>query len=490
MLDLLGDTKGVALITRSRELSHEELRRLASKITDPIPARSLVLLVATNTIEAVAGYVGFLEKGIVPLLVGAKTTPEQIAGLVDLYQPDYAWIPADMPGQQYDLYDYPGTEEKGLSYRLIHYNRLTANGLHPDLAALLTTSGSTGSPKLVRLSYGNIEANARSIIASLAITSRDRAITTLPFSYSYGLSILNSHLLAGASIILTEESLVNRGFWDLLRQKSATTFGGVPYHYTLLKQLHFERMDTDSLRYITQAGGRLGDELHGWFAQVCMDKGIDFVVMYGQTEATARMAYLPAEMSLTKIGSVGIAIPGGRFQIIDEQGNPVSAAHVEGELIYTGDNVSMGRAISRDDLRAGDLLAGKLETGDLACFDDEGYLYITGRKKRFLKLFGNRVSLDEVEQLLMRRGFTAACSGKDDGLVAYVESGGESTADLSTIDTIPPLLTSELGINSNAFSVILIERIPRNSAGKILYSRLDGTDGAQFDETDGETHEA
>lgn len=482
MLDLLGDTEGAALITQSRELSYTGLRRLASKIADPIPARSLVLLVATNTIEAVAGYVSFLEKGIVPLLVSAKTTPEQMASLIDLYQPDYAWLPADMSESQYDAYDYPVVEEEGLSYRLIHYDQKPTNELHPDLAVLMTTSGSTGSPKLVRLSYRNIEANARAIVESLAITGQDRAITTLPFSYSYGLSILGSHMLAGASVILTEESLVNRGFWDLLRQKAATTFGGVPYHYTLLKQLHFERMNIDSLRYITQAGGRLGNELHSWFAQVCREKGVDFVVMYGQTEATARMAYLPAALSQTRIGSVGVAIPGGRFQIVDEHGRSVSAAHIEGELIYMGDNVSMGYAISRDDLRTGDIFAGKLETGDLACFDEEGYLYITGRKKRFLKLFGNRVSLDEVEQLLMRRGFMAACSGEDDGLVAYVERKEEGVSDSLTKDTVLALLASELGINSSAFSVILIEEIPRNSTGKILYSQLD--------ETGSRTHEA
>ena len=195
-------------------------------------------------------------------------------------------------------------------------------------------------------------------------------------------------------------SLIDKAFWVLLKTKEATTFGGVPYVYEMLKKLRFPRMDLPNLKILTQAGGKLSRELSEEFATICEQKGIRFLVMYGQAEAAPRMSYLPSEYAISKAGSIGIAIPGGEFWLVDDNGNVIPDSDTVGELIYKGDNVTMGYAASCEDLCKGDENGGVLKTGDMAKQDADGFYYIVGRKKRFLKLFGNRVNLDEVEQLI------------------------------------------------------------------------------------------
>lgn len=447
-----------ALIADGLEISYGDLCIQAERIAESVPARSIVAFVATNTAEAVIAYVGFLKKGVVPLMVSSSIGEKAFLALLEKYSPEYVWCPKVF------TFDRQGSWEYG-SYRLVPTGLKTEITPHPDLALLLTTSGSTGSQKYVRLSYGNLEANARSIAEYLSITEKDRAITTLPFSYSYGISIVNSHLISGASLILTDKSLFDREFWRLLKEYEATTFGGVPYTYSILKRLHFDRMDLPSLRYITQAGGHLGEDLQKEFATLCAKRDIGFFVMYGQTEGTARLAYLPVEYATSKLGSIGVAIPGGRLTVLNDSDQEVREPGVIGELVYRGDNVSYGYAERRADLALGNELGGMLRTGDIACFDEDGFARIVGRKKRFLKVFGNRVNLDEVERLLSEQGFVVACAGRDDALRMYVEQG-EPTE-------VCKFVAEKTGLNKGAFTAQSIESLPRNEAGKILYSELE-----------------
>ena len=284
--------------------------------------------------------------------------------------------------------------------------------VHPDLALLLTTSGSTGSPKLVRLTLRNLAANAESIAQYLQLTPQERPITSLPMSYSYGLSVINSHLQVGATIVFTEDGVLQREFWDAVDQHHCTSFAGVPYTYQMLLQTGLLNKKGSSLRTLTQAGGRLEERYIQQMYDLAMARGWKFMVMYGQTEATARISYVPFERLGGKVGSVGIAIPNGLLSV-DEH---------TGELVYRGPNVMLGYAECRDDLAKGDELHGVLRTGDLARQDDDGYFYITGRLKRFLKLFGKRFNLDDVEKILSRRFETSvACYGRDDLLMVAVE---------------------------------------------------------------------
>lgn len=389
-----------------------------------------------------------------------------VSNLIRTYNPNYLYFPETMKEE----FGYAECLYENNGYMLCDMGRKEAYELYDELGLLLTTSGSTGSPKLVRQSYHNIQVNADQIARYLKISGDDRPITTLPMNYTYGLSIINSHLLRGAAILLTTKTLMDRDFWTFFKKENATTFGGVPYTYEILKKLRFFRMELPSLKYMTQAGGKLTPELHREFAEYARNNDKQFIVMYGQCEATARMAYLPAEKSLEKYGSMGIAIPDGNLNLIDVNGNVINEPDVVGELVYYGDNVTLGYAECEDDLRKGDERKGRLETGDMAKKDADGYYYIVGRKKRFLKIYGNRVNLDETERMLKTYlELELACGGADDHLVVYL------TSDDDTIQNkAKRFLAERTGLNPAAFSVKYVVEIPKNEAGKTLYKKLEG----------------
>lgn len=452
----------LAAISESGQFTYAELAGEAAQLAARVPGRSLVFQLCENTLGSLLGYVGFLNHRIVPVLLSADVKPDVLAELSAAYRPAFLWIPARKVGQ------FAGEaiwESHG--YVLLKTGAASPN-LYEDLGLLLTTSGSTGSPKLVRQSYANIRANAEAIAAYLGITGGERPITTLPMSYTYGLSIINSHLLTGATLLLTGSGVMQRQFWSFFKRHGATSFGGVPYTYEMLDKLRFFRMELPTLRTLTQAGGKLSPELHRAFAEHARSTGRRFVVMYGQTEATARMAYLPPEQALEKCGSMGIPIPGGRFELIDADGRLIQEPEVNGELVYHGPNVALGYAERGEDLAKGDEWGGVLATGDMAKRDRDGYYYITGRKKRFLKIFGNRVNLDETERMVKTRfaGLDCACTGVDDRMSVFI-------TDESMARPVQEFLAEKTGLNPTAFVAKVLERIPMNEAGKTLYAELE-----------------
>lgn len=426
--------------------------------------RSLIFCLCQNEIGSLAGYLGFVNHQIVPVLLDAHLDRELLGSLLDKYKPDYLWVPATMSGEFADC----TTEYEALGYALLKTKYTHAYALHEELALLLTTSGSTGSPKLVRQTYKNIIANTESIVAYLELDATERPITTLQMNYTYGLSIINTHIWVGASIMLTKKTLMQKEFWNQFKAYEATSFGGVPYTYEMLEKLRFFSMDLPSLRTMTQAGGKLSPESHRRFAEYAVENGKHFVVMYGQTEATARMSYLPWQKSLDKYGSMGVAIPGGKFSIIDVNGNEITEPEVTGELVYEGPNVTMGYATCGEDLAKDDEWHGRLVTGDMAKFDTDGYYYITGRKKRFLKIFGSRVNLDEVERLVKSTypKIDCACGGVDDKLYVFITDGGKT-------EEIHQFLENKMNFHSSAFEVVYIDSVPRNDSGKVLYNKLE-----------------
>lgn len=459
-IDIYGSNTA-AILEDSEIISYNSLLAASDELKRNLKKRCLAFCFCENSLEALVGYLGFLRAKVVPIMMSNEINVSLLNNLLNLYKPQYVWVPKNKVSENSSF-------EKIYCYRnyfLFRTNYDTDYTLNDELAVLLTTSGSTGSPKLVMQSYKNITSNAQAISEYLEITSHDRPITTLPMSYTYGLSIINSHLLKGASIILTNKTLIDRGFWQLLKENKATTFGGVPYIYEMLKKLRFSRMELPSLKVLTQAGGKLSYKLSSEFADICSQKGIRFYVMYGQTEATARMAYLPSKYAKIKAGSIGIAIPGGEFWLEDEKGDIIHNVDTVGELIYKGENVTLGYAESCADLCRGDTNKGILRTGDMAKRDEDGFYYIVGRKKRFLKLFGSRVNLDEMEQLLKNAGFECACAGKDDNLKIYI-------TDFKNNESVKRFVMKHTGINQAGFKTINIDKIPRNEAGKILYSVL------------------
>ncbi|MBT2553078.1 AMP-binding protein [Arthrobacter sp. ISL-5] len=398
--------------------------------------RRLVALAAANDVDSLIAYLAALVSGH-PLILVPEDKPAALNSIVAAYDPDV--ILRSGNGQAVLEERRPGTRHE----------------LHPDLALMLSTSGSTGSPKLVRLSHANLQSNAESIAQYLNIGPEDRAATTLPMSYCYGLSVINSHLLRGAGLVLTDLSVVDPCFWDLFRSRGATAFAAVPYTFELLERVGFAEMDLPSLRYVTQAGGRLAPEMVQSYAGLGRRRGWELFVMYGQTEATARMAYLPPKLAATVPGSIGIPVPGGAFRI-----DPVPGL-ADGELVYTGPNVMLGYAESPADLAAGRTIS-ELRTGDLARRHPSGVYEVVGRRSRFVKIVGLRVDLGQVERILADLGVQAASAGTDQGLVVAVE-GDHDTHLLGKV------LAQGIGLPRTALELHAVEHLPRLATGKLDY---------------------
>lgn len=455
------DFSRTAVVTDDgRMVSYAELKRLTDAWAAKVPQRSLVFLLVGNNLDSLVAYVACLNHGIVPLMLDAHIDAQLLQRFKEIYHPESIWRPA---GNGYIL--EPLNTRNGAAGS-------NEDRLYPDLALLLTTSGSTGSPKLVRQSYENILSNAASIVEYLKLDSSERPITTLPMNYTYGLSIINSHLAVGATILLTDKTLMQREFWNFFVEQGATSFGGVPYTYEMLDKLMFFRRKLPGLRTMTQAGGKILPTLHQKFAEYAKREGKNFVVMYGQCEATARMSYLPPERALDKIGSMGVAIPGGKFTLIDVDGNEITEPEVTGELVYDGANVTLGYAECAADLEKGDERHGRLVTGDIAKRDAEGFYYIVGRKKRFLKIFGNRVNLDETERLIKGAfpGLDCACGGVDDKMKIYVVA--DSNHGTHGKEEIRDFVAEKTHLNFTAFEIVNVTSIPKNASGKTLYSEL------------------
>lgn len=465
MWDLLKFKNNVAIIDEfGSRVTYGDVEEKGRELADAVDGRCLVFSLCRNSIGSVIGYITFINNGIVPVMLNANLEKELLKKLLDSYRPKYIWIPTEQVAE----FSSWKAIYSSFDYTLLCTSYEEQFPLFDDLALLLTTSGSTGSPKFVRQSYENIKENTKSIVEYLKLDNTERPITTLPMNYTYGLSIINSHFMVGATLLLTDKSLMQKEFWKFFRDNGATSFGGVPYTYEMLKRLRFMKMELPTLRTMTQAGGKLTAELHEEFAKYAVENKKNFVVMYGQCEATARMGYLPPDKAVQKKGSMGIAIPGGSFALIDAMGNEVTESYVTGELVYKGPNVTLGYAESGEDLVKGDERGGILQTGDMAQFDDDGYFYIVGRKKRFLKIYGNRVNLDEMERMVKGsfEDINCACAGVDDHMYIFI-------TDESMIEKIKEFVVQKTKLNAKAFHIMAIDKIPQNDAGKTLYKELE-----------------
>jgi len=438
--------------------TYSQLSQAADRIAGRLPddqAKTMGFLLLGPSFGGVAAYLSCLRsQRAVPLLVQPDIHPDLLRNLLDVYRPNWILSAVEKPVQTGFSFVW---EEYGIRLdKAVKPYR--GPEPHPDLAILLSTSGSTGSEKLVRLSYSAIAANARSIIEYLGLGSGDRTITTLPMAYSFGLSILNSFLGAGGSLVMTEESVMSRPFWTLAQESGITSISGVPSTFEMLRRVGLEKRGLDHLTTLTQAGGALRPELIRYFDELARTMGWRMVVMYGQTEAAPRISYVPPERLSEKIGSIGVPIPGGNLSV-----DPASS-----ELVYRGPNIMMGYADSRDDLARGDECGGELRTGDLGRVDEEGFFYVTGRLKRFIKLSGARVNLDSVEACLSEAlSSQIVCTGVDDKLYTWMLPD-----DPDAEERVRVLLRDLFGINPGMNAIVRIEAFPLTQNGKIDYFGL------------------
>jgi len=435
VLDLAAHAPRTAVLADGETLTYADLARRVDDTAGLLgDTRRLVLVEGANRLDALVAHLAALTHGHVVLLSAPGDPARRLAE---------AWDP--------DVVVRDGVVRERRDG--------TGHDLHPDLALLLSTSGSTGSPKLVRLSHDNLRSNASSIADYLGITPDDRAITSLPLHYCYGLSVVHSHLLAGASLTLTGLSVVDECFWQLAETSGATSFAAVPYTFELLERAGVDPARVPTLRQVTQAGGRLDPErVRAWSARG-RRAGWDLVVMYGATEATARMAFLPPELADAHPASIGVPIPGGSLRI-----DPVpEAAPDVGELVYSGPNVMLGYADSAPDLGRGRDLT-ELRTGDLAR-EVDGLVEVVGRRGRHAKLFGLRVDLDHLERLVAPTHDDVRCVVVDGTLHAFHTRSRASAA-------LRDALALASGLPTSAIRVTRLDVLPRTTSGKPDLSAL------------------
>lgn len=445
-------------------VTFDDLAQFKREIVEIVPERSLVFHLSRNVCGSMAGYCVFVSTTIVPAMFDAGTNKDMMDNLINIYQPDYFWLPEDM------VETYPGE----VVYTKFNYcmvkTGLKSYPMHPELGLLLTTSGSTGTPKLVRTSYSNID-GFETLIANYCCHDEsipNHHISTMPIYHNYDLLGLSRMLYYGWYCLLTTKSIISPDFWKFFKKYGANSFGSVPFNYELLEKVKFREMGL-KMSYTTEAGGSMPVELQKAYAQWHHDNGGNLQIIYGATEAPGGLIIMTGLDNIRKLGSIGQVVPPGRAEIWDDDGSVITEPNIPGEIVYFGPTVCMGYASCGEDLIKGYDYTEGLHTGDIAYRDEEDFYYIVGRKARFLKFAGERVSMDETEKLISQElgGIPVACHGVDNNMGVYVCSDDESLK-----DKIIMYLISKLKISPTMVNVKFMDEFPRLANGKINYQQL------------------
>lgn len=442
-------------------ITYGELAEKMVEVGQKVLPRSIIFILCKNTIGAIIGYLAFIENEAIPLNLSSKIDEALLHNLIDTYTPAYLWVPeedAEKFGYEivFSVYGYTLVKTGNAVYPV-----------HDELQFLMTTSGSTGSPKLVRYKKGNLEANAKNVAIAFKWSEKERPVCDLGMQYTMGLNVINTHLYVGATVLLTTYNLLSGEFWNYIKTERATNFTGVPFSYDILFRLHFERMELPDLTTLSVGGGKLTDARFVQLAEYAQRTGKRFIASFGTTETAARIACLSECLSLTKTGSIGRAIPEGELFLIDSDGNVLTDPVAEGEMCYKGPNVTMGYAVCKEDMLKDDEFKGEYHTGDLARRDEDGCYFVTGRLSRFLKLLSYRVSLDQSERLIQQAfGIECACSGTDQWMNVYITDESKKVEVLEFI-------AEKTNLYKNLFKVFVVDEILRNDSGKIRYNDMD-----------------
>ena len=454
--------KKTALITENnKQISYSELNNYINRFNKNLQKRSLVFLICKNNLESIVGYLSLLKKNCVISLLDEKISEKLLKKLIRDYKPDYIFLSKN---KKYNLNNFSQVYNF-FDYKLIESKKVTKKNLHKELSLLISTSGSTGSSKLVRQSKNNLKDNAVAISKCLTISKKDIAITTLPMSYVYGLSIINTHINQGATIVLNTKSIVEKSFWSAMQRHKVTNFGGVPYTYSILEKINLSKFNLKNLKYSTQAGGKLNINTAKKILEDYKKLNIKLFIMYGSAEATARMSYLPWKNIEKKISSIGVPISGGRFHIEDENKKKITSINKFGELIYKGSNVCMGYSKNFKDLYKGDENNGILRTGDLAYKDKDNFYYIVGRKDRYIKIYGMRINLQDLEEIILEYGAENIClEEKLNKILVFVRN-------YKKIKMLKKYLIDLTSLHPSSIEIRNIKEFPLNSNYKISYNK-------------------
>ncbi len=442
------------------DLSYQQVLSETDKIKKTIKKKSLILIVSENSLGSLLAYIFCILNNHVGIIIDSKTNKQNILKIFKNYQPNYVF------SSKGNLFKKICFKEHTFFNQNLMKNKLNKKKkLNKNLSLLLSTSGSMGSIKFVKLSKSNLKHNTDSIINYLRINNKDSAITNLPISYSYMLSVINSHFEVGASIIISKYSLIEKKFWEIFKNSKITSFNGVPYTYEILVKIGLKNIKIATLKYLTCAGGKLEKSKLEEIIKFCKKNNLNFFSMYGQTEASPRISYLKPEFSQKKIGSIGKAIPGNKIYIIDDIGKKIHKPFVEGEIICEGKNVFMGYSKNYMDLKNTNEQKYKLKTGDIGYFDKDGFFYITSRTSKIAKIFGNRIDLGALENFMNNKGYKVACLSDNKKIFIFIE---KKYSKKHLIDTISKITN----LNISSFELIKLKNLPRTSNNKISYNKL------------------
>ena len=451
--DTVPDGREALVSDTGERVLYGTLKSDCAAFSRSVPERCLVLMLCDNSTEAVRFYVAALYADCVPLLLDENLYPDYLREYCRLYRPRLIWAPTSREALVSPL---GRICFRAQGHILVRTEQEDVR-LHPELALLLTTSGSTGNPKVVRLSRRNITENTKAIIDAIRLDESARGVTTLPMNYSYGMAICNMHLFVGATLLVTKRKAMDPLFGDWIRRERITDIQGVPFLYEMLDKLGFFASLPDSLRLATMGGGKARESLQEKMNAVFAERGVRFYALYGQTEGTTMLTKLPDDQEMNDPNCIGVACLGMQARTDPETG----------ELIFTGSSVCMGYAEKADDLSRGDENHGLLRTGDLAEIDRSGRIYLVGRLSRFLKMSGVRVNLDDIENLALRTlsEGECACCGRDNDLHLFVSG----PCDPSEIKRV---IFRAARISATMLSVHRIGRLPRQANGKVDYQQL------------------
>jgi len=441
-----------ALITEQRKIiTYNKLNIFVKKFSKNFKKRSLAFIISNNDLETIVAYLSFIGKNCVVMLIDQKTNEETISDLVENYCPEYIFLNQKKTIRINDYF----LADKFFNYTLLKSKNKKKYKMIDELALLMPTSGSTGSQKYVMLSYENLNFNTKCIINSLKIKKKDITITTLPMSYVYGLSIINTHLVQGSSIVLNTKSVMEKDFWKSIENNNVNNFGGVPYIYQILSKMNLFKFNLKSLKYTTQAGGKLNLDILKNILKNYKKMNVKLFCMYGASEATARMSILDWKFINKKIGSVGKALKGTKFNI-EKKTN---------EIIFSGKNVFLGYAENISDLNKS-YNNNILKTGDIGHLDKDNFLYITGRKDRYVKIYGMRISLEELEDRIFKLGEENVCSAPKENMInVYIKSK-------RNFKELIKKISSYTKIHASCFNIIKVSEFPLNKNLKISYKSL------------------
>jgi len=455
--------KKIALITDSKKkYTYENLLTEIDRLNQKIKKRSLILIICNNSVSSILSYIFAIIYNHVGIMVDSKTSNKSMLKIIKNFQPNYIFFSKKYP---------KGLNKSYKKILIFHGSYILKKKddikieLNKDLTILLSTSGSMGSSKFVKLSKMNLAQNTKSIIKYLKINNKDKSITSLPLNYSYMLSVINTHLTVGGTIAVTDLSILQKKFWVFFSKSKCTSFNGVPYNYEILSKIGFKNLINGSLKILTQAGGKLEKKINLKIIDFCRKNKLRFYAMYGQTEASPRISYLNPKYSKMKIGSIGKAIPGCKIFLEDESKNKINKPFIEGELICKGKNVFMGYSESYKDLYKESQTKDILRTGDLSYFDNENFYFLTSRKNRVVKIFGNRIDIEQLENLLNKQKFDVYCVELKNKIIILSEKFYER-------EKLIRYASNETNLNIIAFDYLEINKFPKTQNGKIDYSKL------------------